>query len=249
MKLHLWTFLFEALNFVVLAYVLHRLLYRPLRQAIDNRRAAIFAAQASAEHALQEASALEKQLKTKLSEVEQQRQETMHQALSQAQAERDRLLAEAATTRQRDQAELRQALDRERSEGRQALQGEIIGQAIDLTRRLLEQAAGNSLDEQLTQRLADTLHSLPAEQREQVRTHWQTSETALLEVAHPLPGAIAITQLTEAAAAVVGTPLSLIVQTRPDLIAGARLRLGGHLWDSSLAGQLPGKEPGARGEQ
>ena len=30
-----WTFLFQVLNFVVLAYALHRLLYRPLREAIE----------------------------------------------------------------------------------------------------------------------------------------------------------------------------------------------------------------------
>lgn len=31
MAFNIWTFLFEIVNFVVLACILHRLLYRPLR--------------------------------------------------------------------------------------------------------------------------------------------------------------------------------------------------------------------------
>ncbi len=55
MTFNIWTFLFEVVNFVVLAYILHRLLYRPLREAIDRRRAEIAQTQAEAEQARAEA--------------------------------------------------------------------------------------------------------------------------------------------------------------------------------------------------
>ena len=55
MIFNVWTFLFEVVNFLVLVYVLHRLLYRPLREAIDRRREANAKAQADARKARQEA--------------------------------------------------------------------------------------------------------------------------------------------------------------------------------------------------
>src|SRR5271169_2235610 len=90
-----WTFLFEALNFVVLAYVLHRLLYRPLREAIEKRREANLRAQEAAAKARQDALALEQQLREQLAGAQRQRQELIHQAREQAELERRRLLAEA----------------------------------------------------------------------------------------------------------------------------------------------------------
>ena len=80
MTFNWWTFLFEALNFVVLAYVLHRLLYRPLREAIEKRREANARAQETAAKARQEAEALQERLREELTGAEQKRQELIHQA-------------------------------------------------------------------------------------------------------------------------------------------------------------------------
>jgi F-type H+-transporting ATPase subunit b len=242
MTFNLWTFLFETLNFLVLAYVLHRLLYLPLRQAIDQRRQSAERVQKEAEEARQRASALEEQLRAQLAGVEQQRQLSIHQAIEQAQAERQRLLAEAERTVQRRQEEVRQALDRERAEAWRSLRGEMVSEAIDLSRRLLREASGSSLDQHLTLRLADSLNQLPAEQRALVRSHWQPPDGAVLEVAGEVDGGT-VSRLREAAAAVLGTPVQLTVQARPSLLGGARLRLGGHVWDGSLEGQLQHADP------
>ncbi len=45
MSFNLGTFLFQTVNFIVLVYILHRLLYRPLHEAIDRRAAEIARAQ------------------------------------------------------------------------------------------------------------------------------------------------------------------------------------------------------------
>jgi F-type H+-transporting ATPase subunit b len=244
MTFNVWTFLFETLNFLVLAYVLHRLLYRPLRQAIDQRRESAARAQKEADLARQQALALEQQLRTQLAGLEEQRQETMHQAREQAQAERQRLLTEAERAVQRRQEEVRQSLDRERAEAWRVLRGEVVGQAIDLSRRLLREASGTSLDQHLALRLADSLSELPSEQREQVRSHWEPCDGAVLELAHELDGGV-VQRLNNAAQAILGSPVELAVQTRPALLGGARLRLGGHVWDSSLEGQLQSAVLGA----
>jgi F-type H+-transporting ATPase subunit b len=247
MNFNWWTFLFEALNFVVLAYVLHRLLYRPLREAIEKRRQANARAQEAAAKARQEAETLQQQLREQLAGAEQQRREVIHQAREQADGERQKLLAEAERAAQRRQQEVRQALEQERKEALNSLQQEVIDQAIALARRLLGEAAERTLHQQLALRLVQTLEQLPDSERAQLRAGWQSGDGPVLESAQALD-ARTLEQITAAASAIVGRPVSLAVHSRPELLGGVRLRLAGHLWDGSLAGQVavanssPGKD-------
>jgi F-type H+-transporting ATPase subunit alpha len=237
MTFNWWTFLFQALNFVVLAYILHRLLYRPLHEAIDRRRQTNAEAQATALHAQKEAESLQQQLRDQLADMERRRQDMIHAAREQAEGDCRKLLAEGERVLQRRRDEALQALERERTEALEALRGEVVDQAVALTRRLLGEAADRTLNQQLALHLADALRHLPEAQRHPLQAQWQPDDGALLEVAQELDSAT-VTELTEAVAAAVGRRVELSVQIRPALLGGARLRLAGHVWDGSLAGQL-----------
>jgi len=234
-----WTFLFQVLNFAVLAYVLHRLLYRPLHDAIDQRRTRSAQAQTEAEKARHDALELQQRLQAQVAEQERERQELHRQAREQAESDRRKLLAEAEQAVQRRQEETRQALGREREEMLQAIRKELVAQAVELARRLLSEACDTTLQRQLTLRLVEDLQRTPEEERSRLRSHWQPEDGAVLETAAELDGAT-LGQLTAAVEAVLGRPVPLAVQLQPALFGGVRLRVGGHLWNASLAGQLNG---------
>jgi F-type H+-transporting ATPase subunit b len=237
MTFNVWTFLFEVLNFLVLAFVLHWLLYRPLRAAVERRQQGAAREREEAASARQEAAALEQRLQAQLAEQERERQQLLRQAHEQAEADRKKLLAETERVIRDRQEEQRRALAREREEALQALQGEVAGIAVDLTRRLLAGAADSTLHRQLTLRLAEALGQVPAEEREHLRAQWQPGDGAVLETAQELDGP-ALGQVTDAVGIVLGRPVTPAVQVRPELLGGVRLRLGGQVWDASLAGQL-----------
>jgi F-type H+-transporting ATPase subunit b len=232
-----WTFLFQALNFVVLAYVLHRLLYRPLHEAIDRRRQATAEARAEAERARQEAESLQHRLREQLAEVELKRQAVIHEARQQAEADCRQLRAEEERSRQQRREEALAALERERTEAREALHAELVNGAVELTGRLLREAAERTLHRQLALRLAETLRQLPEDERQQLRTQWRPEDGAVLEVAGALDEATR-DELAAAVAEALGARVPLTVHDRPALLGGARLRLAGQVWDASLAGQL-----------
>jgi len=121
MTFNVWTFLFEMINFVVLAYVLHRLLYGPLRKAVEERRQASAAIEAEAQNARHEADALRGQVQAQLADIEVQRQVTVREAREQAAAERTKLLQETDQLVRRRQEDERQTLKRERAEAYQGL--------------------------------------------------------------------------------------------------------------------------------
>ena len=99
MGVNVWTFLFEVVNFLVLVYVLRRLLYRPIHEAIDRRREANEKAKADADKASKEAAALQTQLKEKIAALDQKRQDLLRTDREQAEAERKAMMAEAETQR------------------------------------------------------------------------------------------------------------------------------------------------------
>src|SRR5579872_6586030 len=96
MTFNSWTFVFEVVNFLVLAYILQRLLYRPLHDAIDRRRQGIEQAQAEAEKARREAEQQRLELGTKLSAINEERRKLLEETHHEAEAERARILADAA---------------------------------------------------------------------------------------------------------------------------------------------------------
>jgi len=239
MTFNVWTFLLEAFNFLVLAYVLHRLLYRPLREAIDRRREAHEQAQAEAEKSRNEARLLQQQLQGQIADLDRQRQEMLRQSHEQALAERQRLLDDASqAVRQRHEA-ARTALARDRDETLQALHAEIVNQAVDLAQRLLSEAANLNLENQLINRLMETLQQCPPADRDELRRSWNAQDIAVLETAGEIDGSV-VQQVSGAVSALLGQPVSLSVARQASLVSGARLRLGGRVWDASVAGQLDG---------
>jgi len=232
-----WTFFFEAINFLVLAYILRRLLYRPLHDAIDKRKQANARAQVQAETARKDAESLKQRLNDQLAAVEQQRQQIIHEAHEQAESDRKKLLADGQRMVQRRQDEVADAIKREREQAITSLQGEIVTQAIELTRRLLSEASERSLHQQLALRLVQDLRQAPANQRELLQRNDTSGNGSVLEVAQDLD-ADTMAQLADAVSGVAGHVVTLALEHRQELLDGVRLRIGGQVWDCSLAGQL-----------
>lgn len=240
-----WTFLFEVLNFVVLAAVLYRILYRPLHESIDRRRASAQQAQTDADKAREQAILLQQQLQAQLNETQQQREAVLRESHAQAEAERQKRLAQTEVEVQQWHEQGRQALESERAEIWRGFQGEMTKLAVDVVERLLRESCERTLNDQLALKLIEELQELPSEKRQAVRDFWQPGDGAALEAAAELDGVL-VEKLAAAAAAVVGQPVTLTPAVVPCLLGGARLRLGGHVWDASLAGQLETPSAGAK---
>jgi F-type H+-transporting ATPase subunit b len=237
MTFNLWTFLFEVLNFLVLAFVLHRLLYRPLHQAIDARRAGIEQAQADAEAARKQANDLQADLKNQVAALDEQRRQVLAEAHGQAEAERTRLLAAADQETQVRREEGRKALARERKDGEEELHAAMLELALDLAARLLGEVCTAELQHQLAVRLIEALTRLSEGDRSLLRANLSPSAGAVVETAMALDD-ITLAEINAAVATLLGQPVSITTTVRPELLAGLRLLLEGHVWDSSLAGQL-----------
>lgn len=237
MTFNLWTFLIEIVNFVVLAYVLHRLLYRPLHEAIDRRRKTIADATAAAAKARDDAEALRRSLEAERDAIQSERDAALHAAREEAEAERKRMAtaADEEIRRRREAAE--EAVARQTADAREALGHEVAEQAVALAERLLEEAAGATLDRRLALRLAETLRATPDAERDRIRAQWPASATAVLEEASALDDDTR-REVSSALSELAGRQVAISYRTKPDLLAGVRLEAAGRVWDASFAAQM-----------
>jgi F-type H+-transporting ATPase subunit b len=233
---NIWTFLFEVLNFVVLAFILQRLLYRPLRAAIDKRMAENQQARTDAEAARKEAELAREQLATKLAELDRERLEVLRKATEQAVGERVKRLAEADALAKGVREQARHDAEQLRHDTLIGLEGEVGKLAVGLAERLLALACDRSLNEQLARHLADAVRAVSGGEQERVQRDAKTDEV-VVESAQSLDGPTS-TNLSAAVHELLGRACATKYEVNPSLVGGVLLRIGGHVWDATIAAQL-----------
>ena len=87
------TFILEIVNFLVLVWILKRFLYRPILQAIEERKARIEKNLADAKARQVEAEALEQQFQKRLADWENEKQKLRAEVTEEIVARRTQLLA------------------------------------------------------------------------------------------------------------------------------------------------------------
>jgi F-type H+-transporting ATPase subunit b len=233
---NVWTFLFEVLNFLVLAFVLHRLLYRPLREAIALRQAENDRARAEAEAARKEADLARQQLAAKLAEADRQCQDVLHTAAEQAEAEKAKRLAAAEAAAKAIGEQARHDAQQLRRDTIAELEGEVGELAVGLADRLLMQACDASLHRQFVHRLVETIRAVGGDERERVRRD-AGSDEAVIESAAALDESTGH-DLAAAVRDLLGRDGGVKVEVNPALVGGALVRAGGQVWDATIAAQL-----------
>jgi F-type H+-transporting ATPase subunit b len=137
MSIDFWTIGLEAVNFLVLVWLLERLLYRPVLDVINRRQAEIERLQ-QADASAHEAVAVEKQrLEADRQALRAERARALEEAHAQARKERSRLEAEARAEMERLLASGRARLEHERADVARALRRKSVELGVTIARRLL----------------------------------------------------------------------------------------------------------------
>jgi F-type H+-transporting ATPase subunit b len=154
-----FTIIAQAVNFVILVWLLKRFLYKPILDAIDAREQRIAAEIANAEAAKAEARKERDRLQIKNEEFDVQRTELLKGAAREADTERQRLLEEARTESETLRARWREALSNERQSLTEEFARRARGEIFAIARKTLADLATVTLEERLgevlTRRLRD----------------------------------------------------------------------------------------------
>lgn len=232
----------QALNFVVLVWLLKRFLYQPVLDAIDAREARIAKQIGDAQAVQHDAQVQRDALRQKTDSFDRERAELLAQAKQAAAAERERLLNAARQAADELGAKRREALQAEASQLDRDLGERVRREVFAISRKVLSDLATTSLDERIGDVFIRRLRALDERERVEVAKALHSSaQTARIRSAFELPAAQQ--QAIQAAVGdAFGATVALRFETAADPVGGIELVAGGQKLSWSIARHLDALE-------
>ena len=159
------TFALQAINFLILVWLLKRFLFKPVSVIVAQRKAEITRAQAQAEAARQAAETARKGFEARQLEIESQRQSIVDQARASLVDERAKMIDTARADIERLKIAAGRQLSEERETAARELYDRSVQIAVELAERLLRELATPRRDELFLDRVLDQLDHLSAVER------------------------------------------------------------------------------------
>lgn len=234
----------QALNFLILVWLMKRFLYKPILHAIDDREKRIAAELANADKKKAEAQKDSDEFKQKNQEFDQQRAALLSKAMDEAKAERQRLLDEARKESDNLRTKQQDALRNEQKSLSEEITRRTKEEVFAITRKTLADLATTSLEERLGEVFTRRLREMDVKAKAGLAGALKTaSDPALVRSAFDLPeeqrGAIQ-NALNETFSA----EIRVRFETAPDLISGIELTTNGQKVAWSIADYLVSLEKG-----
>ena len=139
----------QAVNFLILVWLMKRFLYKPILSAIDEREKRIAAELANADTKKAEAQKEHDEFDRKNTEFDQQRAALLTKATDEAKAERQRLLDEARKAAEALSSKRQETLRNEERNLHQAISRRTQREVFAIARKALADLATVSLEERL----------------------------------------------------------------------------------------------------
>lgn len=234
----------QALNFILLVWLMKRFLYRPILNAVDKREKRIKAELATADREKADAKRQSDEFTRKNESFDQQRAALLSKAEDEARAERQRLLDEARRAADTLGAKRLEALRSDARELNQTLARRAQEEVFAIARAALSDLAGMNLEARLcevfTRRLRELDGSAKADLADTLRT---TPDGALVRSAFDLP-AEERTKVQNALNETFSEEVAIRFETAPGLISGIELTANGQKVAWSIADYLTSLEKG-----
>jgi F-type H+-transporting ATPase subunit b len=232
----------QALNFLILVWLMKRFLYQPILHAIDAREQRIAAKLADADAKEAEAQRERDEFQHKNEDLDRQRAVLLSQATGEAKAERQRLLDEARQAADALHAKRQETLSLEAHNLNQAVRRRAQEEVFAIARKALADLATASLEERLVEVFIRRLREMGSQARKDLAAALNAApDPALVRSAFDLPEEqrAAIQQALKEA---FSAEIQVRYETSPDLVSGIELTTNGQKLAWSITDYLTSLE-------
>ncbi|MBU0682087.1 MAG: F0F1 ATP synthase subunit B [Proteobacteria bacterium] len=234
----------QALNFLILVWLLKRFLYKPILHALDAREKRIATELADADTKKADAQKERDEFQHKNEEFAHQRAALLNKATAEAEAERQRLLDEARQAAVTLRAKQQESLRDEQRSLHQALSRRTSQEVFAIARKALNDLADTSLEERMVDVFMRRLRALKGKEKEALVSALKASPDPLIvRTTFGLSPALA-TATEEAIKETLGLEMQVRFETAPGLISGIELAANGKKVAWSIAEYLNSLEQG-----
>lgn len=188
MQIDWWTLGLQAINFLVLVWLLWRFLFRPVKTIIQRRQELATQATDKAEVTQRQAEAEKARYESDRLALAEERRDVLKKAHDGAAAERQTILEAARTEARQITDAARKAMEEDRRQDMAALKDDIASLAGDMAAHILQSAAPDAYTGLLLDRLVATIHDLPTDGKTQFMADAGTGPATIV-TARPLDDA------------------------------------------------------------
>jgi F-type H+-transporting ATPase subunit b len=232
----------QALNFLILVWLLKRFLYKPILNAIDAREKRIAKELADADAKKAEAQKEHEEFQHKNDEFDQQRAALLSKATDEANAERQRLLDGARKAADALSAKREESLQNDALNLSQAITRRTQQEVFAITRKTLADLATTSLEERIGEVFDRRLRALDDKAKSALgEALKRNSESALVRSAFDLPSAQQAA-IQNALNETFSAEIRVGFETAPELVSGIELIANGQKVAWSIADYLASLE-------
>jgi F-type H+-transporting ATPase subunit b len=234
----------QALNFLILVWLMRRFLYQPILHAIDAREKKVAAELADADAKRAEAQKDRDEFQHKNEEFDQLRAALLGKATDEAKAERQRLLDEARKAADALSAKRQETLKNDAKNLNQAISRRTQQEVFAIARKALTDLATTSLEERLGEVFTRRLREMDGKAKETLGAALKSArEPAVVRSAFDLPAAQRAV-IQNALNETFSADIHLRFETAPDLVSGIELTASGQKVAWSIAHYLASLEKG-----
>lgn len=237
MGFNLTTFLFEIVNFLVLVWLLSRLVYKPLQRAIDQRNRAIHEREDAAEERMKQAEQSLSDYQQRRAELDDLGAQVIRDAAEQASEERARILEQAREDAAAERARAQRMLEAEREAALAWVREVLVEHSAEVAGRILARLAPQALEPALLDQLLDELDRQSDVLKHEARADGGAAPEVEVTFAK-MPGDDGVSLLRDRLGRTLGLAPRLALREDDTLGAGLVVRVGHRVLDASMAGQL-----------
>lgn len=229
------TFVFQIINFLILVFILYKVLYKPITTVIKKRRRAIEEKFKEAKAEQDKAEKLKKDYELKLLEINREQNTILAQARTEAEEERKHLIEEARKDAGRERTKAMRSLDQEIEKRLGDLQKTIASSATRLANTMLQQVSGKELNEYLAQHMLEKIRGINTEGFDLPQSSTAIDVTLF---AAQEPGQSTVERFKAELHKVFGATPTIMVRQEPSMVAGFRVEIGELILDAGFNRQL-----------
>jgi len=233
MSISLSTFVIQIINFLLLAYILYRVLYRPLRTLMEKRKRLLMEDIDKGMRLKEEAVTLKEKYEKLMEEADRLYEKKTDEALEAAEEKRREVLARAAKEAQDEKDKAEAVIESRRREMEEGVRKGAAEAAGILSTRILSEFADISLHNKLVGTMLEELEQRPPARQAGPESASKVSIASAYELDESRKGEFESLLLDR-----LGPDVSFEHKADPELVAGVRIWVDGLVLDGSIKGQL-----------
>jgi F-type H+-transporting ATPase subunit b len=223
MTIDWWTLGLQAVNFLILVWLLTRFLYRPVRRIIEQRRALVDDARSAAEKAETDAEAEIKRYEEERAKLPGERLDMLKKAHDELEQDRKKILGTAKDEADELLAAAKTSIEDQRREALKDVKSDVAKLAGALAGRILSASAGGTLNDACLEHIQAEIKALKKEERDRLVEDLSKEGATLTVVTAAELAPDERGRWSERLAKILGVPNTPVFKIDAAIIGGAEL--------------------------